>query len=268
MAYKNKVITLLGQAKASAPLGTSAPKLTNSILSLGRQLGAYVMAADYIGYRDPAFVSWVSAIRAQDYGGHSRWYTLTRTATNSANNWGTFALASLTVADAYLQDQGGLARDWLLWKSYGDINGNDFETTSDFKQRGAGWVCAPLTYSGDANLPIAIGQATCTDNRKEGAALEDAARTTFPTVGNYPAEAAQGYVLTAEVLQKQGYDAWNVNSKQACRNAAWRQRMGNLNFSNADHYVNWVINKRCGFTQPTQPAGYGRVWGFTDWLYS
>lgn len=247
-AYRTKAIALI---EAAYP---TARTCGNAILSLGRQLGAYVLAADYVGYRSPAFVVWLTDIRTRNLGGHSRWYTLTGTATDSSNNWGTFALASLTVTDAYLRDTAGLDRDWAVFKGYGDGSW-PFRLTASYQ---AVWSC-PAGY--------AINPASCTDPKKEGAAVEDASRTTFPTLGGYPAEAAQGYVVTAEVLAGQGYAAWTVNDRQVCRNAKWRERLSNLNRSSADTYVTWVTNARCGLSQPTKPAGYGRVFGFTDYLF-
>jgi len=141
-----------------------------------------------------------------------------------------------------------------LFTDYGD-GSSSFQHTSSYQEI---WSC-PVGYE--------INPASCTDSRKEGAAVEDASRTSFPTLGNYPAEAAQGYVLQAEILRKAGYQSWSTNNSQVCRNAKWRERGSNLNYSSADTYVNWVVNKRCGFSQPTQAAGYGRVFGFTDWLY-
>jgi hypothetical protein len=74
-------------------------------------------------------------------------------------------------------------------------------------------------------------------------------------------------VLTAEILNKAGYQSWTTNNSQVCRNAKWRERGGNLNYSSAARNVTWVTNKRCGFSQTTQAAGYGRVFGYTDWLF-
>lgn len=248
-SYRDKAIALVEAARASAH------DCGNAILSLGRQLGAYVMAADFAGYRDPAFVSWVNVIRTTDFpASHSRWHVLAGTAANTSNNWGTFALASLTAADAYLADTAGLARDFGLFRDYGD-GSSAFVHTSSYQ---AVWSC-PVGFE--------INPASCTDPSKEGAAVEDASRTSFPTLGGYPAEAAQGYVLTAEVLARAGFAAWTVNDAQVCRNALWRGRGSNLNNSSADQYVTWLTNERCGLAQPTKPAVFGRVLGFTDWLW-
>jgi hypothetical protein len=248
-AYRTKAIALIESARATAR------DCGNAILSLGRQLGAYVLAADYVGYRDASFVAWVSAIRTRDFpSSHSRWRVLAATAADTSNNWGTFALASLIASDAYLGDTGGLARDWALFRDYGD-GSSSFVHTSGYQ---AVWSC-PAGYE--------INPASCSDSRKEGAAVEDSSRTTFPTIAGYPAEAAQGYVIQAELLGRAGYPAWTVNDRQICRNGLWRQRMGNLNYSSVDRYVTYVTNVRCGLSQPVSGAPFGRIFGFTDWLY-
>ncbi len=248
-AYRTKAIALIETSRATAR------DCGNAILSLGRQLGAYVLAADYIGYRDAAFVAWVSAIRTRDFpSSHSRWHVLAKTAADTSNNWGTFALASLIAADAYLGDGTGLARDWALFRDYGD-GSSSFVRTGSYQ---AIWSC-PVGYE--------INPASCTDPRKEGAAVEDSSRTIFPTIAGYPAEAAQGYVIQAELLSRAGYPAWTVNERQVCRNAQWRGRLGNLNYSSVDRYVTYVTNSRCGLSQPVSGAPFGRIFGFTDWLY-
>lgn len=226
---------------------------TNGALSLGRQLGAYVIAADLVGYRDPAFVAWLDDIRDRPIGTHGRWPDLRTTATDSSNNWGTFALASLIAADAYLGDSAALATDWAVFAGYGDGTW-PFRHTGSYK---AVWAC-PEGY--------AINPASCTDPTKEGAAVEDASRTSYPSLGGYPAEAAQGYVVQAELLARAGYPAWSVNDAQVCRNALWRERLSNLNYSSADRYVTYLTNARCGLSQPTAGAPMGRVFGYTDWL--
>ena len=39
------------------------------------------------------------------------------------------------------------------------------------------------------------------------------------------------------------------------------------NRSEVSYYVPWLLNARYGLDLPTEPAGIGRVFGFTDWLY-
>jgi hypothetical protein len=248
-SYRSRAIDLIEEAYPTAR------KCENAILSLGRQLGAYVMAADYVDYRAPEFVDWLEDIRSRDLGGHSRWFSLIETAGDTSNNWGIFALASLVAADAYLADTDALERDFLIFNAYGG-GGWSFRKTNDYQRR---WACPEEGF--------AINPASCDDPRKEGAAVEDASRTRFPRLGQYPAEAAQGYVVQAELLDRQGFAAWDVNDRQVCRNAQWRDRGDNTNFSDADYYVTWMTNARCGLSQRARPAPMGRIFGFTDWLY-
>ena len=67
------------RAQIMAAIGTEQEGATNSILSLGRQLGAYVLAADFIGLSgadDERFRAWLDAIRTRELGGHGRWTSL------------------------------------------------------------------------------------------------------------------------------------------------------------------------------------------------
>ena len=249
-SYRTKAVSLIEAARATAR------DCGNAVLSLGRQLGAYILAADYVGHRTSSFVAWVSSIRTQSFpSSHDLWNNLRRTSQVTSNNWGTFALASVTIADAYLRDASGLATDWAVFVDYGDLGTSRFVHTASYQSV---WSC-PVGYE--------INPASCTTSQKEGAAVEDASRTTYPSIGGYPAEAAQGYVVQAEVLAKAGYAAWTVNDRQVCRNAKWRERLSNLNYTSADQYVTYMTNRRCGFSQPVTGAPFGRIFGFTDWLY-
>jgi hypothetical protein len=251
--YRTKAIDLINAARLTVRSCGG-----DTVLALARQLGAYVLAADYVDYRDPAFVSWVAAVRTQEFPDtHGLWHQLRTTSRVTSNNWGTFALTSVIAADAFLGDDAALAVDWATFVDYGDLGTTKFVHTADYE---AAWSC-PVGYE--------INPASCADPVREGAAVEDASRPSgpsFPTIAGYPAEAAQGYVLQAELLAKQGFDAWNANGRQVCRNALWRGRLGNLNYSSADRYVTYMTNERCGLSQATAGAPFGRVFGFTDWL--
>src|SRR5919197_1120365 len=93
----------------------------NAVLSLGRQLGAYVLAADFIklsGTDDVTFRSWLTTIRTLYLGGHGRWVTLTGTHEDSNNNWGAFAGASRIAASLYPGGTGAVARASLVVRGF------------------------------------------------------------------------------------------------------------------------------------------------------
>ena len=97
--YIGKGPTYREKARAGilSAIGTEREGANNSILALGRQLGAYVLAADFIGLDgadDDRFRSWLSDIRTRDLAGHGRWRSLIQTHEDAPNNWGSFTGAS------------------------------------------------------------------------------------------------------------------------------------------------------------------------------
>jgi hypothetical protein len=249
-AYRTKVITAL-EAMWKGPWATD-------MLALARQTGGWVMAADLVGYRDPGFVSWLSAARTRVVNDHPRWTTLSFTAGNTSNNYGTFALSAMIAADRYLGDAAGVARDWQIFKGYGDSSWS-FQTTAGYQ---AAWNCGRYQ---------AIEGLHCTTPNgadQNGAPVEDASRDTYPTPhGGYVSEAMQGYAVQGLLLRRAGYDAWGVNDRQVLRVAEFQRRFGIWNYHSTSYYAAWIINDAYGTTFPAQPAGYGRTFGFTDWLF-
>jgi hypothetical protein len=248
-SYRTKAIALI---EAAYPTARSCG---NAVLSLGRQLSAYVLAADYVGYRSPAFVSWLSDIRTRNLGGHGRWFILRGTADDSPNNWGTFAQASLVAADAYLGDEAALEKDWLRFRGFtGDRSAFTFPYPSDGD---ASWECVAQSQW----TPVAI----CPGNPRDGAISEDAERSgAYPKISlTYVQEGMQGLGLVAEILTGEGYDAW----PRLERVSDFATRQGVWNASAVGRHVPWLWNARLDAGAPTQPAGFGRGFGHTDWLY-
>jgi hypothetical protein len=247
-SYRTKAIALI---EAAYPTARSCG---NAVLSLGRQLSAYVLAADYVGYRAPAFVAWLSDIRTRNLGGHGRWFILKGTADDSPNNWGTFAQASLVAADAYLGDAAALEKDWLRFRGFtGDRSAFTFPYPSDGD---ASWECVAQSQW----TPVAI----CPGNPRDGAISEDAERSgAYPKISlTYVQEGMQGLGLVAEILTGDGYDAW----PRLQRVSGFATGQGVWNASAVGRHVPWLWNERLDAGAPTQPAAFGRGFGFTDWL--
>ncbi len=251
-ALKTKVVNAIQAAVASQRDGCSS-----AVLSLGRQLGGWVLAADYVGYRDPAFVQWVSQIRTREVGGHSRWHQLRFTAGNSSNNWGLWAHASIIAGDRYLGDAEALAQDWAIFKGYGDGTWTSFKPTADYL---AGWNCGRYR---------AIEDLHCGSPDHNGAPVEEASRsgnTTTPH-GGYVVEALSGIAVQAMLLDGAGYDAWGVNDKQVKRIADFMVRHRIWNYHNSGHFAAWMLNKEYGAGYPALAGNGGRMFAYTDWLY-
>jgi hypothetical protein len=237
-------------------IGTTRVGCYNAILALGRQLGAYVLAADFIdlsGTDDQTFRTWLSGIRTKDLGGHSRWYTLRGTADDSSNNWGAFAQGSLVAADAYLGDTTALAHDWARFRGFlGDTTAYRFKVPSSVD---TSWSCA-ATWT-----PV----QRCAGDARDGAIVEDAWRSgAYPSISRtYVQESMQGLALAAEVLSRSGYNAW----PRLTAVADFANRWGVWNASSVGQHLPWMFNRRILAGAPLKTAGDGRVFGYTDWLY-
>lgn len=245
---------------AMIPTGVACAGEDNEILSMGRQLGAYVLAADYIGLSgadDAAFRDFLSPLRSASIGSHGRYKSLVGTALDSPHNWGTFALASLTAADIYLEDEGAIGRDWNVYRGY--VNR---ATYSGFEQATNSWACQGVAFTpANGGCPG--------DALRYGAWPKDIVRGgQFPTEGSeglsYTREIMQGVAVSAELLFRHGYaTAWSVLEP------AWTWSADRDVYTNhqTGYYVAWMVNARLGFNEPTPAAGYGRLFGYTDWLF-
>lgn len=258
-----------------AAIGTERPGADNSILSLGRQLGAYVLAADLIrldGDDDVTFRRWLSSLRTRELGGHGRWRTLRGTHEDSANNWGAFAGASRIAASLYLGDAEDVERAADVLRGFlGDASAwDDFQPVEGSRS----WACDPSSYT-PVNPPcerdgIDLDGAIVRDISRSG-------RLRWPPgeAGiRYTLESLQGLVLQAELLYRAGRgDPWGWSDSALRRAARIVTASGadggrSWEHSEPSRYVPWLLNARYeGVDVPTEPAGFGRVFGYTDWLY-
>lgn len=261
-AYRTKVISLLTKAMASQRNGCG-----NAVLALGRQLGGYVLAADFADYRDASFLTWVETITNKEIGGHSRWHVLRFTAYDSSNNWGTFALTSVTIADIYLNNSADIDKDWTVFSAYGVPHGWPFMRPSAYQEA---WSCV-ATDKAWAFLPISINTPCFKSGiNLDGAPVADASRSIFPSYeSGYIQEANQGFVVMAQVFTRAGRNGWTVNDSQICRAARFADQSGRLQTTGVAYYIPWMANHFCGMNIQTKtPTSGGRLFGFTDWLFS
>ena len=255
-------------------IGTERVGANNSILSLGRQLGAYVLSADFIGLSgadDERFRAWLSDIRTRELDGHGRWRALIQTHEDAPNNWGSFTGASRIAASLYLGDTADVARAAQVLRGFL----GDRAAYSNFQgvEGARSWACDPEHYT-PVNPP-------CT---RDGIDLNGAIVRDIDRGGNrkwppgrdgigYTLESLQGLTVQAELLTVNGFgDVWSWSDDALKRAAGIVTRSGEAggltwNRSEVSHYVPWLLNARYGLDLPTEPAGIGRLFGFTDWLY-
>lgn len=257
--YADKVVGALEQV-------STAPLEDATVLSVGRQLAGYVIAADLVGYRDPAFVRFVDQARTRNIGDHGRWFSLTQTSENTASNWGAWALASRIAASLYVGDETDLAKSAEIFRGFtGDRRAYDgFQHTDDFDPS---WVCGNLSQW------VPVNPASCEE--RSGALAEDISRSSgsYPEVDRsgltYSWETLGGAALSARLLAHASYpDVYEWGDDALLRAAEFLQREGGYPpFYAANAYIPWSINRAYGADLgPVKPAGHGRQFGFTDWL--
>jgi hypothetical protein len=242
-------------------------------LALARGLVAYVVAADLIDLRDydpaagRAFRSWLERVRTEQLEPSSN-PTLVATHELRPNNWGTHAGASRIAADIYLGDRRDLARAASVFAGW--LGGRGIY--DGFRYGG------DLSWQADPHAPVGVNPpGAASDGQLLDGALPDdmrrgCSRRVPPCPTLYPWEAMEGAVVQAELLSRQGYDAWSWGH-QALRRAAvflfgLHSRYGAEEWgAPAGHaWVPWLLNARYGtHFATTLPAPPGKGMGFTDW---
>jgi hypothetical protein len=236
-------------------------------LALGRELAAYVIAADLVGLEpaeDVVFRAWLRRTLTEVLDGT----TLQATHEKRPNNWGTMAGASRAAVAAYLGDAVELSRTAQVFKGWlGD------------RASHAGFSYGDLSWQSDPARPVGINKKGAVKSGEviDGVLPDDMRRGCAfqypPCPTGYPWEALQGALVQAEILSRQGYDAWQWQD-QALRRAVQYlfdldRRYGGWWASGDDRWSVWVVNRAYGTQFPAvSPAGAGKIMGWTDWTHA
>ena len=249
-----------------AAIGTEAGGRT---LALGRELAAYVISADLVGLEpdeDATFRAWLRSAMTENLSGN----TLISTHEVRPNNWGTHAGSSRAAAAAYLGDAAELARIAQVFKGWC----GDRSSYSGFSFGDLAWQCDP-------SQPVGVNPLGCIKEGEsiDGALPEEMRRGggfQFPPAGtNYPWGALSGAVVQAEILHRQGYDAWNWEHQAIKRAVQFlydldRRYPGGGWWAHGDDEWNpWLVNWAYG-TQFPQVTGAqpGKHMAWTDWTHA
>jgi IPT/TIG domain-containing protein/flagellar hook capping protein FlgD/alginate lyase len=241
-------------------------ELGGRTLALGRKLAAYVIAADLVGLEaseDSTFRAWLRRCLTETLDGR----TLQSTHEGRPNNWGTMAGGSRAAVAVYLGDSAEMARTAQVFKGWlGD------------RSSYAGFVYGDLSWQCDSLRPVGINPRGCMKQGEsiDGALPDDMRRGCsfkFPPCNTgYPIGALQGVTLQAEILHRQGYDAWNWED-QAIRRAFQflldlEHRYGGWWAVGNDECFPWLANHAYGTSFPAvSPAGPGKNMAWMDWTH-
>jgi hypothetical protein len=250
---RNEVITALQQIRGTES-GARA-------LAIGRELGAYILAADLIGYREPSFVSWVSAIRTHPTtSGPSN---IIDCHDKRPNNWGTHCGASRIIADIYLGDTVDLNKAVNTWKGWmGD------------RAAYSGFSYGSLSWQSNPSQPVGINPkgATISGHSVDGVLPDDQRRggnfTWPPPCENYVHEALQGANLALAVLSTYGLPMGTWEDQAIVRAYSWLYNEANCPATGDDTFSPYIVNHFIGTNIPETSSRPGKGFGFSEWLYN
>lgn len=254
--YREEVIENL-----MAAIGTEDGGQT---LALGRELAAYVIAADLVDLpanadEDQRFRAWLRETLTEELDGS----TLQLTHEERPNNWGTHAGASRAAVAVYLQDEDELERTATVFKGYlGD------------RQAYSGFIYGDLSWQADADRPVGVNPkgAAKEGHSIDGALPEEMRRGDEfqwpPEETGYPWEALQGALVQAEILCRAGYPAWEWEDQALLRAAQFLYGIGWVALGD-DEWQPWLINYAYGTEYATKIVTQpGKNMGWTAWTHS
>jgi len=237
-------------------------------LALGRELAAYVIAADLIDLRgyDPVLDDQFRAtiktlLRTPTTGGPEN---LIDCHEKRPNNWGNHCGASRAAVAAYLGDTAQLARVAQVFKGYlGD------------RASYVGFSYGELSWQCDPTKPVGINPKGCTKGGHplDGVLPDDQRRSgtyQWPAPKeNYVYEALQGALAQAVILRRAGYDVFNWQDQALLRAFQWLYTQASFPATGDDSWEPYVINKYYGtnFAAPV-PSRPGKNVGWTDWTHA
>jgi hypothetical protein len=251
------------QEVVSACLAAIGTERGGSTLALGRELAAYVIAADLVGglpgEQGKRFDAWLRGVRHQKLRGG----TLVSTHERRPNNWGTSAGASRVAVAAYLGDAQDLERAAKIFRGWlGD------------RSAYAGFRYGALAWQADPEAPVGINpRGSRRDGHSIDGVLPDDQRRSGPfrwppPHENYVYGALQGALVQAVLLHNAGYDVWEWGDRALLRAFLWLNAEAGFPARGDDGWEPWLINFHYAVKLPTpDPARPGKIAGWTDWTH-
>ncbi len=237
-------------------------------LALGRELAAYVIAADLIDLSaydprlDSTFRSAITRLlTTRTSGGPDN---LVECHETRPNNWGTHCGASRAAVAAYLGDHAQLDRVAAVFRGWlGD------------RQSYAGFSYGELSWQCDPDRPVGINPPGCTrqGHSIDGVLADDQRRGGAfrwpPPKENYVYEALQGALVQAVILERAGYDVFAWQDSALLRAFQWLNHLAFFPAVGDDGWEVPLINAYYGtsFSAPV-PSRPGKNMGFTDYTHA
>lgn len=270
-AYRDRVITTLRQVPGTETGGRT--------LALGRKLGAYIIAADLLGYRENNWVSFVTVVANETLDGSN----LLKKCEDKANNWSASCIWSRAARAAYLGDLADLDRTAAVFRGmcalHGQFQGPRGNTISGFTFPSSAF--GELGWQPDPAHPEVIcpAESAIAGHSMSGALPEELRRATSvfrwaPPCENYCWSALEGYIGTAWLLARAGYGGFDINRKAILRAVEFQYKKASCPAVGDDTHQPHVIAAIYGTFSDSSlipvvtPSTHGKLFGFGDWWAS
>lgn len=213
--YRDKVVAAIEKLVAKgAPGGRT--------LAWGRETGAYALAADLVGYRTPAFETWLRNM-AEVYRCEQLNTSLLGMFVHRPSNWGSHAFGSLAAIYAYLGDRTKLQFIRQYWID--TVNGIKVEVEvfpGEIESASFGelsWQVDPkkprwINPSGARASNGMLIDGILPDDMRRGGTLQEP-----PIPTGYMWEGQQGFLLAGRVLDRAGLSIYAVSDAAIFRAA-------------------------------------------------
>ncbi len=242
---------------------------TGRALALGRELAAYVIAADLIDLKvhdpelDAKFRIQIRTLLTTPTTRGPR--SLVECHELRPNNWGNHCGASRAAVASYLGDRAELDRAAKVFKGYL----GDRSAYAEFQYGDLAWQCDPVN-------PVGVNPRGCTRHGRflDGVLPDDQRRAGGfswpPPKENYVYEALQGALAQAVILKRAGYDdVFEWQDKALLRAFEWLHTQASFPAAGDDvweaHVVNYFYDTDFPAAVPARP---GKNVGWTDWTHS
>jgi hypothetical protein len=236
-------------------------------LSLGRELAAYVIAADVIGLRgldpdlDGRFRAKIKELLTTPTVDGPR--NLIECHERRPNNWGNHCGASRAAVAAYLGDRSELARAAQVFRGYL----GDRASYNGFRYGDLAWQCHPQS-------PVGINPKGCVvDGHSLDGVLPDDQRRSGafrwpPPRENYVYEGLQGALVQAVILNRAGFDAFDWGDQALLRAVRWLYDTAHYHAVGDDTWIPYVVNYYYGTNFPApESTRAGKNIGWTNWTH-
>jgi hypothetical protein len=262
-------------------------------LAVGRNMTAYVIAADLLGLRadrDPASAgsrveAWIRGLLTERLAENNTGTPVTLAPFSSGSNASAQEGAAYAAVAAYLRDRAALQRAWEAFRTYVCApSARDLEHIDLHRGVEADWAF-------DDRHPCAINPVGATKAvpagrhgggavyRVDGAIINDMARGGDyqwpPGMTDYPWVGLEGLVPAAVILYRAGYPAFTVAHRAVLRAMDYLWYLSTATKRSKwfkekrDNEIVQLVNVVYGARFPVRrPTGGGRTIGYTDWSHA